>query len=96
MEDIKALIKSLNVDYILVSGPAYLELSFSTKIYDSGNYNLIFNNLFVGSLPEWRKVIGSPKTNESLSYEFANESEPTPFWELTYSEYIASILEISG
>jgi hypothetical protein len=96
VEDLKAIIAGMNVDYILVSGPAYVELSFATKIYDSENYNLVFNNLFVGTLPEWRKVIGSPKTTEDISYEFINENEPTPYWELTYSEYIASVLEISG
>jgi hypothetical protein len=95
VEDIKSLIASMNVDYILASGPAYIELSFATKIYDSENYNLVFNNLFVGTLPEWRKIIGSPQASASISYEFIDENEPTPFWELTYSEYIAKILEIS-
>ncbi len=95
VEDLKKLIVSLNVDYMLLAGPAYIDLSFATQIYNAKTYDLTFSNLFVGSLEEWRKVIARPAANEKLSYEFPEKKEPTPYWELSYCQYIASILEVN-
>ncbi len=95
IDDLKNLITSMDVDYILIVNSAYIELSFTTKIYNSSNYDLVFSNLFVGTFSEWRKVIGSPQANKDLSYEFPAEEEPTPYCELSYCEFIASVLEIN-
>jgi len=95
VEDLKKLIASLNVDYLVLAGPAYTELSFATKIYNARTYDLTFTNLFVGSLDEWRKVIARPAANENLSYEYPENKEPTPYWELSYCQYIANILKVN-
>lgn len=95
VEDLKKLIASMNVDYILLAGPAYTELSFAVQIYNAATYELTFSNLFVGSLDEWRKVIARPAANENLSYEFPENKEPTPYWELSYCQYIASVLKVN-
>lgn len=88
VENLKDMIKSLNVDYIIVVGPVYQELSFAMKIYETSSANLIFTNIFVGDLMQWRSVISAPQKDENTSYRFDDKKEPMPYWELVYSRFV--------
>ncbi|MDC7124634.1 MAG: hypothetical protein PQJ46_03650 [Spirochaetales bacterium] len=93
LDEMKAVIKSLNVDYLLVSGAPYTGLSYSVKIYDTKNFNVVFSNVVVADPVDWREEIGSPEKSKELSFNFETEGEPSPYWDLSYCEYIAGKIE---
>ena len=91
---LKKMVDSLNVDYIMVGGSPYTGLSYSVKIYDTKTLDLVFSNILVADETEWRRVVTAPAKSELLSYEFEEENEPMPFWELSYCEMVASKLNV--
>jgi len=94
VSSLKKMVESLNVDYILVGGSPYQGLSYSVKIYDTKTLDLVFSNLIVADETEWRRVVNAPAKSEMISYDFEDENEPMPFWELSYCEMVASKLSV--
>ncbi len=87
IQDLKKMVASLNVDYLVVVGPAYKELSYALKIYDANKFDLVFTCLFVGDEKNWRSIVGVPQKNVNLSYDFEAASEPPAFWDMAFSRY---------
>jgi hypothetical protein len=86
-QNLKKTIAALNVDYLVVVGPAYTELSYAMRIYDATKLDLIYTCLFVGDVKEWRTVIGTPQKTMNLSYYYKSGSEPVAYWELAFSKF---------
>jgi hypothetical protein len=95
-QNLKKMVSALNVDYLVLVGPAYSELSYSMRIYDTTRFDLVYTCLFVGDAKEWRSVIGSPQKNVNLSYYYRSDSEPTAFWELAFSKFAVDRIKIGG
>lgn len=96
VQDLKKMIGSLNVDYLVVAGPAYRELSYALRIYDANKLDLVYTSLFVGTPKDWRSVVGVPQKGQNLSYDFDAGSEPTAFWEMAYSKYAIERIKVGG
>lgn len=95
-QNLKKLVGALNVDYLVLVGPAYTELSYSMRIYDTNRFDLVYTCLFVGDKKEWRSVIGSPQKTVNLSYYYRSESEPLAYWELAFSKFAVDRIKIGG
>ncbi|MDC7224966.1 MAG: hypothetical protein PQJ60_14555, partial [Spirochaetales bacterium] len=91
---LRALLDSMSLDYVIIVGGRYQEHHYETYIYKTSNLNLIFNHYLIANTDEWREFMTKPSENENLSYTYADGQEPTPFYDLVYAEYLASILEI--
>jgi hypothetical protein len=91
---LRQMIASMNLNYIIVVGSAYSEYDYQLSIYNATNFDLVFSHIIIADLEEWREVIGKPGQNENLSYKYADEREPLPFFELAYAEFVAGILEV--
>jgi len=96
VQDLKKMIASLNVDYLVLVGPAYQELSYALKIYDTNKSDLIYTCMFVGDQKNWRSVVGVPQKGPNLGYDFDAGSEPTAFWEMAFSRYAIDKIKIGG
>jgi hypothetical protein len=96
VQDLKKMLASLNVDYLVVAGPAYKELSYALRIYDANKFDLVYTSLFVGSPKDWRSVVGVPQKAAGLSYDFDAGLEPTAFWEMAYSRYATDRIKVGG
>ncbi|MGL1891565.1 MAG: hypothetical protein OCD02_08060 [Spirochaetaceae bacterium] len=94
-ETLKELIKNMGVDYIIVTEKRYVEHHYETSIYKTSNMNLIFSHFIVADVKQWRDYVTQPMQNENLSYKFNDDSEPLPFYDLTYAEFMANLLEIA-
>ena len=91
---LRELLDSMSLDYIIVVNGRYVEHNYITSIYKTSNLDLIFSHYLVANTEEWRTLMTKPVEKENLSYAFANEQEPTPFYDLVYAEYLANILDI--
>lgn len=94
--DLKRMIASLNVDYLVIAGPPYKELSYALRIYDANKFDLVYTCLFVGDLKNWRSVVGVPQKSPNLSYEFDAGAEPAAFWEMAFSKYATDKIKTGG
>ncbi len=97
---LRELVKALNVDYLVVAGIAYTELSYTAKIYDSQKFDLVYSCLFVGSPSDWRNMVGNPQKdqipNGKASWSFAAGKEPAAYWEMAFSSFAAKNLIVAG
>jgi hypothetical protein len=94
--NLKKMVAALNVDYLVVVGPAFKELSYAMKIYDTSKFDLVYTCLFVGDVKEWRSVIGNPQKTANLSYIYKSGSEPAAFWELAFSKFAVDRIKVGG
>lgn len=92
--ELKSLLESLDVSYIMVVGSSYSEFDYTVSIYRASNLDLIFTHTIVADIEQWRRVVGEPSQSDNISYSFDDESEPVPFFELAYSQFLAGILEV--
>jgi len=97
---LRELIKSLNVDYLVVAGPAYAELSYMARIYDSLKFDLVYSCLFVGAPSDWRNMVGNPQKdqipNGKASWSFEAGKEPAAYWAMSFSSFAAKNLVIGA
>jgi hypothetical protein len=97
---LRDLIKSLNVEYLIVAGPAYTELSYAAKIYDSLKFDLIYTCLFIGAPSDWRNMVGNPQKdqipNGKASWSFEAGKEPAAYWEMSFSSFAAKNLIVGA
>lgn len=94
VQSLRRMVADLNVDYILVSGAPYTGLCYSTRIYDTQTLDVVFRDFIVANEEEWRKVVPAPKMENGISFDFANEKEPVPYWDFSYAEFMVSKLEL--
>ena len=92
LESLIKVVRSLNVDYILVVHNT--GLNYALKMYDTSNLDIVFTNLIFADINEWRRIIPSPQQNERISYSYAANDEPAYYFELSYCEFIMSKLEV--
>jgi hypothetical protein len=95
-QNLKKMVASLNVDYLVIVGPVYKELSYAMRIYDATKLDLVYTCLFVGAVSEWRTVIGTPQKTMNLSYYYKSGSEPTAYWELAFSKFAIDRIKIGS
>lgn len=97
---LRELIKSMNVDYLVVAGPAYTELSYSARIYDSLKFDLVYSCLFVGAPSDWRNMVGNPQKdqipNGKASWSFEAGKEPAAYWAMSFSSFAAKNLIVGA
>lgn len=91
---VRELINTLNVDYILVTGSPYKELSYSTVIYDARTLDIVYQNLIVADIEEWRRTVPTPGS-EGISINFDSNQEPHAYLDLSYAEYAVSKIEMA-
>ena len=95
-QNLKKMVAILNVDYLVVVGPAYKELSYAMRIYDANKLDLVYTCLFVGDVKEWRTAIGTPQKTSNLSYYYKAGSEPQAYWELAFSKFAIDRIKFGG
>jgi hypothetical protein len=95
-QNLRKMVAALNVDYLVLVGPAYRELSYVMRIYDASKFDLVYTCLFVGDTKEWRSVVGSPQKTMNLSYAYKSSSEPAAYWELAFSKFAVDKIKIGG
>ena len=95
-QNVRRMVDSFNVDYLVIVGQPYQEKSYAFRIYDSKKLDLIFSNLFVGDDSEWRSVVGKPKNSDNLSSRFDEKEEPKAYWEMAYSKFVTEKIKIGS
>lgn len=93
-EGLRRMVDQQNVEYIVVVGAPYTGLSYSTRIYDTRNLDVVFRDMIVSDVIDWRRMVPAPSKDSRISYNFTAEEEPVPYWDLSYAEFMASKLDI--
>jgi hypothetical protein len=95
--NLKKLISLLNVDYLVVAGPVFKEMSYLIRVYDLNRFDILYSCLFAGDTKQWRNVIGAPQKNApNVSYSLKAEAEPVAFWEMAFSKFAIDKMKIGA
>jgi hypothetical protein len=95
--NLKKLISLLNVDYLVVAGPVFKEMSYLIRVYDLNRFDILYSCLFAGDTKQWRNVIGAPQKNmPNVSYSLKAEAEPVAFWEMAFSKFAIDKMKIGS
>jgi len=92
--NLRKLLDSMSLDYILITGSRYQEHHYETFIYKASNLNVVFSHFFIANTEEWRDIMAKPVEKENLSYNYTAEKEPAPYFDLVYAEYMTGLLVI--
>ncbi|MBN2628459.1 MAG: hypothetical protein JXA95_17465 [Spirochaetales bacterium] len=92
--NLRKLLDSMALDYIVITGSRYQEHHYETYIYKVSNLDVVFSHYFIANTDEWRDIMAKPTEKENLSYNYSPEKEPSAYFDLSYAEYMTGLLEI--
>jgi hypothetical protein len=94
--NLKKLVSLLNVDYLVVVGPVFKEMSYMMRIYDLNRFDIVYSCMFAGDTKQWRNMIGFPQKSPSSSFGFKTDAEPAAFWEMAFSKFAVDRMKIGA
>jgi hypothetical protein len=94
--NLKKLISLLNVDYLVIVGPVFKEMSYMLRVYDVSRFDVVYSCMFAGDTKQWRNMIGFPQKSPSVSFGFKTDAEPVAFWELAFSKFAIDRMKIGA